>query len=226
MCDFSLDFVASRPAIVGDKLVSARFDNSFTRGFAAVGEPGVAVCLLPGTELAFEKAVECMRGFGFVPNLLIDETVARFRQVNMDKPNLHHDALQFPSERLVLLHNLSEGQRATVLQLPAIAHGASTASAVRVRKAGTGLLERQQKCHGDDHGSSKTGGRTSMEMRHDQQKAPDGSAEQRISNELVKLIRKLRWMGLEKEAEKVQSQLTLRDVVATDSVVAVSRETD
>ena len=40
MCDFSLEFVASRPARVGDKLVSTRFDNSFTRGFAAVGEPG------------------------------------------------------------------------------------------------------------------------------------------------------------------------------------------
>jgi hypothetical protein len=56
MCDFSLEFVASRPARVGDKLVSTRFDNSFTRGFAAIGEPEVAVCLLPGTELALPKA--------------------------------------------------------------------------------------------------------------------------------------------------------------------------
>ena len=59
MCDYSLDFVASRPAKVGDKLVSTQFNGSITRGFAAVGEPGVAVCLLPGTELAFEKDVEC-----------------------------------------------------------------------------------------------------------------------------------------------------------------------
>ena len=58
MCDYSLDFVASRPAKVGDKLVSTQFNGSITRGFAAVGEPGVAVCLLPGTELAFEKDVE------------------------------------------------------------------------------------------------------------------------------------------------------------------------
>jgi len=36
MCDFSLEFVASRHARVGDKLVSTRFDNSLTRGFAAV----------------------------------------------------------------------------------------------------------------------------------------------------------------------------------------------
>jgi hypothetical protein len=115
MCDFSLDFVASRPARVGDKLVSARFDNSFTRGFAEFGVPGVAVCLLPGTELAFAQSVACREGS------TIEETVARFRQVNLDKPNMHHDALEFPSGKIVLLHNLSEGQRATVLQLPAIA---------------------------------------------------------------------------------------------------------
>jgi hypothetical protein len=55
MCDYSLHHVASRPARVGDKLVSTSFVNSGTRGFAAVGEPNVAVCLLPGTELAFEE---------------------------------------------------------------------------------------------------------------------------------------------------------------------------
>ena len=53
MCDYSLHLVASRPAKVGDKLVTTRFNNSLTRGFAAVGEPHVAVCLLPGTEVAF-----------------------------------------------------------------------------------------------------------------------------------------------------------------------------
>ena len=55
MCDYSLHLVTSRPAKVGDKLVSTKFTNSITRGFAAIGEPNVAVCLLPGTELAFEN---------------------------------------------------------------------------------------------------------------------------------------------------------------------------
>src|SRR5215470_3916721 len=64
MCDYSLHHVASRPAKVGDKLVTTQFNNSITRGFAAVGEPNVAVCLLPGTEVAFEKEVEFERGFG------------------------------------------------------------------------------------------------------------------------------------------------------------------
>ena len=58
MCDYSLRKVASRPAKVGDELVSNEFDRSFTRGFAAIGEPQIAVCLLPGTELAFAKEVE------------------------------------------------------------------------------------------------------------------------------------------------------------------------
>ena len=58
MCDYSLHNVAARPAKVGDKLVSTRFPNSITRGFAAVGEPDISVCLPPGTELAFEAEVK------------------------------------------------------------------------------------------------------------------------------------------------------------------------
>lgn len=65
-----------------------------------------------------------------------------------------------------------------------------------------------------------------MEMRHDQQKPPEVSAEQRASNELVKLIRKLRWMGMEEEAEKARYELSKCHIPATDSVIARSRETD
>jgi len=65
-----------------------------------------------------------------------------------------------------------------------------------------------------------------MDMRPEPQKPSDGLAEQRTSNELVKQIRKLRWMGMEEEAKKVENQLTLFNVPAADSVVARSRETD
>ncbi len=65
-----------------------------------------------------------------------------------------------------------------------------------------------------------------MEMPYKQQKSSDGSAEQRGSNELVKLIRKLRWMRMEEEAKKVENELNLSNVPAADSVVARSRETD
>jgi hypothetical protein len=120
MCDYSLHLVASRPAKVGDKLVTTKFNNSLTRGFAAVGEPQVAVCLLPGTEVAFEREVECEHFFKiFRSQKLIGKKVARFRQIKMEEPNAHHDALEFPDEQIVLLTRLNEGQYATVLQLPA-----------------------------------------------------------------------------------------------------------
>ena len=118
MCDYSLHDVRSRPAKVEDKLVSTTFHNSITRGFAAVGEPNVAVCLLPGTEVAFENEVECKRGWGFLPARKFAEKVARFRQIDMHKPHVHHDALEFPDGQIVLVDDLREGQQATVLQLP------------------------------------------------------------------------------------------------------------
>jgi hypothetical protein len=53
MCDYSLHTVASRAARVGETLVTTGFYGKSTRGFAAKREPNAAVCLLPGTELAF-----------------------------------------------------------------------------------------------------------------------------------------------------------------------------
>jgi hypothetical protein len=119
MCDYSLHDVANRPAKVGDKLVTTRFRESYTRGFAAVGEPNVAVCLLPGTEIAFDRGVDCDRGFGFLLHRTIEAKVARFRQINQDRRTSHRDALEFPDGEVVLLTSLWEGQHATVLQLPA-----------------------------------------------------------------------------------------------------------
>ena len=137
MCDYSLHLVASRPAKVGDKLVTTKFNNSITRGFAAVGEPKVAVCLLPGTEIAFEKELECERGFRVFPKQTIKGTVAQFRQINMDQPNTHHDALELPSGQIVLLTRLCKGQHATVLQLPAVPRMVSAAQA---QKRETGVV--------------------------------------------------------------------------------------
>jgi hypothetical protein len=124
MCDYSLHVVASRPAKVGDKLVTTEFWNSTTRGFAPVGEPKVAVCLLPGTEVAFESEVHRevtgfqLRFFKREPEH-VRHTVARFRQVNVENPHTHHDALEFPDGQIVLLTHLRAGQHASVLQLPA-----------------------------------------------------------------------------------------------------------
>jgi hypothetical protein len=130
MCDYSLQGVASRPAKTGDKLMTTQFWNTMTRGFSAVGEPNVAICLLPGTEVAFEREVR-RELTGFFLSLFkrkakesIGQKVARFRQVNTNNPCTHHDALEFPDGQVVLLTHLKNGQHATVLQLPAQPEGA------------------------------------------------------------------------------------------------------
>lgn len=119
MCDYSLHLIASRPAQVADRLVSTDFVKSITRGFTEVGEPEVAVCLLPGTEVAFDNDVQYDRAFSMFGRARVTERVARFRQVNMDDPHVHHDALEFPSGQIVMVTRLIPGQTATVLQLPA-----------------------------------------------------------------------------------------------------------
>jgi len=134
MCDYSLHEVASRPAQVGDKLITTDFRNTLTRGFSAADESSVAVCLLPGTELAFEQEVE--RHYAFLQALFfskdrwrIGHKVGRFRQIDTDNPHTHHDAIEFPNGQIVLLTRLRAGQRATVLQLPARAPATSEAKA-------------------------------------------------------------------------------------------------
>lgn len=119
MCDYSLSSVQSRPASVGDKLITRNFGTG-TRGFCAPQDAGVAVCVLPGTELAFTGEVRC-EPHGLLPwrRKLINHKTAIFRQVNRERLVAHHDALEFPDGQVVLLTLLREGQQATVLQLPA-----------------------------------------------------------------------------------------------------------
>ena len=119
MCDYSLHNVKSRAARVGDKLTSRNFGTG-TRGFAASEDADTAVCVLPGTELAFSREVACTSsGFLGLGSRRIKHRTAIFRQVNKDEPRIHHDALEFPDGHTVLLTDLCEGQEATVLQLPA-----------------------------------------------------------------------------------------------------------
>jgi hypothetical protein len=51
--------------------------------------------------------------------LAMGQQHAQFQQINKDRAVAHHDALEFPDGQIVLLTCLSEGQQATVLQLPA-----------------------------------------------------------------------------------------------------------
>ena len=96
MCDYSLHSVKSRPAKVGDKPTTRDFGTG-TRGFAASEDPSVAVCVLPGTELAFAHEVKRLQTRLWPwHNSAIEYKTAIFRQTF-----------------------LCEGQQATVLQLPA-----------------------------------------------------------------------------------------------------------
>jgi hypothetical protein len=81
---------------------------------------GLAVCVMPGTELAFAGEVACLpTGLLGWRTKTINHQTAIFRQVNKDKLTAHHDALEFPDGQIVLLTALSEDQGVTVLQLPA-----------------------------------------------------------------------------------------------------------
>ncbi len=119
MCDYSLHSVKSRRAKIGDKLTTRDFGTG-TRGFAASEDVNVAVCVLPGTELSFSQEVTCLPT-GLIPwrDKVIEHKTAIFRQIHRETIAAHHDALEFPDGRTVLLTTLCEGQQATVLQLPA-----------------------------------------------------------------------------------------------------------
>ena len=119
MCDYSLHNVKSRPAKVGDKLIT-RYFGTGTRGFAASEDTSVAVCVLPGTELSFAHEVERLptRLWPWHDSVINHKT-AIFRQINKEKVAAHHDALEFPDAQITLLTCVREGQKATVLQLPA-----------------------------------------------------------------------------------------------------------
>jgi hypothetical protein len=111
MCDYSLMHVRSRSAEVGDKLTTRHFGTG-TRGFAAPADPATAVCVMPGTEIAFNKEIS-------IQGAATPHKTAIFRQINRDQAHMHHDALEMPDGRMVLLTLLDEAQEATVLQLPA-----------------------------------------------------------------------------------------------------------
>src|SRR6188472_2516155 len=103
MCDYSLLLVASRPAKVGDKLVSTRFPQTSTRGFASVDDHNVAVCLLPGTEVAFEKEVQRDTGMAF--GWKLGHSVAKFNMSTRTSPTFTMTPLSFPTAGPSCSHN-------------------------------------------------------------------------------------------------------------------------
>lgn len=63
-----------------------------------------------------------------------------------------------------------------------------------------------------------------MQAGSNGQNHPDVSVEERTSKELVKRIRKLRWIGMEEDAKRMESML--RQMEPRDALLAVPRDTD
>jgi hypothetical protein len=116
MCDYSLENVTTRPAKIAHELKPCSFGTG-TRGFGAPEDPTIAVCLLPGAELAFlDEIATAPRNFWSWKRDRYKAAI--FRQIHTEMPRVHHDALEFPDGRTVLLTALPIGKRAMVLQLP------------------------------------------------------------------------------------------------------------
>ena len=111
MCDYSLYSIKNRPAKVDGKLTTHLFKTG-TLGFCAPEDPSIAVCVLPGTELSFTDDVRRLRTWPWSSGVIKHRT-AIFRQINKEVRNTHHDALEFPDGKIVLLTLLEEGQQAT-----------------------------------------------------------------------------------------------------------------
>ena len=119
MCDYSLEHVASRPAVVADRLITTSFNNTISRGFAAPEDVNVAICLRPGTEIAFDTEPRFEHPVTSVQTKASSK-VARFRKINPETPYAHHDALEFADGSVVPIARLVPGQLGTVLQLPSV----------------------------------------------------------------------------------------------------------
>jgi hypothetical protein len=74
--------------------------------------------MLPGTELAFAEDVRYDNRW--IWTRVTNFRVGKFGQIDPDVPHRHHDAIEFPDGSNVLVTQLSEGQRVTVLQLPVV----------------------------------------------------------------------------------------------------------
>ena len=125
MCDYSLQSVRSRPAVIGDHLVTRDFGTG-TVGFAAADDSRCAVCLQPGTELSFSADVRARAKIDFLfwQRRAYAHRTALFRKINEGYHPTHHDALEFPDGARILLTRLYAGQTATVLQVPECLKGA------------------------------------------------------------------------------------------------------
>ena len=99
---------------IGSFMMKAGMNTDRMQSMAS--KRGTAVCMLPGTELAFEENVRFDSRWVWPKTL--NFRVGKFGMIDPHIPDRHHDAVEFPDGTCILVTQLREGQRVTVLQLP------------------------------------------------------------------------------------------------------------
>jgi hypothetical protein len=116
MCDYSMHAVKNRKAVVGDKVKTSDFKRTSSPGLESLSEPGLAICLLPGTGVEFDEPVH-HRDVNMNPHAPISFKIGRYVRKAGDQAEFH-DAFQFPDGTVVLMAYLCTNQTGTVTYVP------------------------------------------------------------------------------------------------------------
>ena len=113
MCDYSLLGIRNRLASEGENLTVHRFRTGSV-GLASASDPATAICIPPGAQLMVQDIPERLRarlGVSCCEKVVFFERSARAYE--------YRDAIKFANGADVLLQELADGQRVTVLTLGA-----------------------------------------------------------------------------------------------------------
>lgn len=111
MCDYSLFGIRNRLASEGENLTVHRFRTGSV-GLASVSDPATAICIPPGAQLMVQDIPERLQarlGVSCCEKAVFFERSAR--------PYEYRDAIKFGNGADVLLQELADGERVTVLSL-------------------------------------------------------------------------------------------------------------
>jgi hypothetical protein len=116
MCDYSMHAIKNRKAVVGDKVKTSDFMRTSSPGLESLTEPGVAICLIPGTGVEFDEPVQ-HRDIGLNFNTPIPFKIGRYVRKAGHETEFK-DAVQFPDGSMVLMAYLVTNQTGTVTYVP------------------------------------------------------------------------------------------------------------
>jgi hypothetical protein len=116
MCDYSMHAVKNRKAVVGDKVRTSNFGGKSSPGLESLSEPGVAICLIPGTGVEFNDPIHHTNE-GRGPHTITDFKITRYVRKEGHSTEFK-DAFQFPDGTVMLMAYLPVGQHGTVTYVP------------------------------------------------------------------------------------------------------------